>query len=58
MIFYAFDIPIFFQVGHESAALTPNRTLESLYIQPLLEILDAQNPINEFTTPVTSVKSV
>ncbi|OCK75535.1 hypothetical protein K432DRAFT_308275 [Lepidopterella palustris CBS 459.81] len=36
-------------VGHNTASLTRNRTLKSLYINPLLEILDRQNPITEFS---------
>lgn len=35
-------------VGHEQAALQPNRTFQSLYIQPLVEILERQNPHTEF----------
>ena len=35
-------------VGHDEAALQPNRTFESLYIQPLVEILTRQNPTTEF----------
>ncbi|SJL05675.1 uncharacterized protein ARMOST_09011 [Armillaria ostoyae] len=35
-------------VGHEEAALTKDRTLDSLYIQPLLSILDLQNPRTDF----------
>ncbi|KAK0233149.1 hypothetical protein IW262DRAFT_1260203 [Armillaria fumosa] len=35
-------------VGHETAALTKDRTLDSLYIQPLLSILDLQNPRTPF----------
>ncbi|KAL6721555.1 Altered inheritance of mitochondria protein 6 [Lecanora helva] len=31
-------------VGHSIASLTPNRTLNSLYIDPLLDILSKQNP--------------
>ena len=31
-------------VGHSVASLTPNRTLNSLYIYPLLDILSKQNP--------------
>ena len=34
-------------VGHSAASLTPNRTLQSLYINPLIEILDKQNPIHD-----------
>lgn len=54
----AFEILRCLQVGHERAALTPSRTLASLYIQPLLEILNGQNPKNEFTSNLTTVKSV
>lgn len=35
-------------VGHEQAALQPNRTFQSLYIQPLIEILERQNPSTQF----------
>jgi len=45
-------------VGHELAALTPNRTFDSLYIQPLLQILAAQNPKNEFTVNQTTPNGV
>ena len=30
-------------VGHDTASLTPRRTFESLYINPILELLEAQN---------------
>lgn len=35
-------------VGHERAALQPNRTFQSLYIQPLVDILERQNPATAF----------
>lgn len=35
-------------VGHERAALQPRRTFQSLYIQPIVEILEKQNPQTEF----------
>ncbi|RPB29928.1 hypothetical protein L211DRAFT_775458 [Terfezia boudieri ATCC MYA-4762] len=35
-------------VGHDLSSLTKNRTLNSLYINPLLEILHRQNPETEF----------
>ncbi|KAG2416725.1 hypothetical protein HFD88_007941 [Aspergillus terreus] len=35
-------------VGHTTSALTPKRTLRSMYIDPLLRILDQQNPITTF----------
>lgn len=45
-------------VGHEAAALTPNRTFASLYIEPLLHILALQNPQDPFTTNQTSPNGV
>ncbi|KAF1847918.1 uncharacterized protein K460DRAFT_307622 [Cucurbitaria berberidis CBS 394.84] len=38
-------------VGHEHAALTKKRTLDSLYIQPILDTLKRQNPSTPFTQP-------
>ncbi|KKK23558.1 hypothetical protein AOCH_004141 [Aspergillus ochraceoroseus] len=35
-------------VGHTTSSLTPSRTLKSLYIDPLMEILARQNPITPF----------
>ncbi|KAF8474022.1 hypothetical protein BDZ91DRAFT_345631 [Kalaharituber pfeilii] len=35
-------------VGHELSSLTKNRTLNSLYIEPLISILARQNPTTEF----------
>ncbi|KAK2794356.1 Altered inheritance of mitochondria protein 6 [Onygenales sp. PD_12] len=35
-------------VGHTTSSLTPNRTLTTLYIDPLVEILDMQNPVTRF----------
>lgn len=35
-------------VGHDTAALTPNRTFQSLYIDPLYQILNATNPRTQF----------
>jgi hypothetical protein len=35
-------------VGHDTSALTRNRTLNSLYINPLVDILTKQNPSTEF----------
>ena len=37
-------------IGHERTALTPSRTLDSLYIQPLLSVLRRQNPVSPFVT--------
>jgi hypothetical protein len=33
-------------VGHEQGALTPQRTFQSLYINPILDVLNRQNPSN------------
>jgi hypothetical protein len=35
-------------VGHNTASLTTNRTFQSLYINPLVEILEHQNPDTRF----------
>lgn len=35
-------------VGHSTWALTANRTFRSLYVDPLLELLEKQNPHTEF----------
>jgi len=45
-------------VGHEEAALTPNRTFESLYVNPLLHILSLQNPQSAFTVNQTQPNGV
>ena len=37
-------------VGHEEGALTNERTLESLYINPILDTLHRQNPNSSFLT--------
>ncbi|KAE8352855.1 PLC-like phosphodiesterase [Aspergillus coremiiformis] len=34
-------------VGHTTSSLTPQRTLRNLYIDPLMRILEKQNPITE-----------
>ncbi|KAL2140482.1 hypothetical protein VTI28DRAFT_3764 [Corynascus sepedonium] len=35
-------------VGHDKPSLQPNRTFQSLYINPLVEILNHQNPTTQF----------
>lgn len=35
-------------VGHSTSALTPERTLKGMYVDPLVRILDQQNPITSF----------
>lgn len=35
-------------VGHNTASLSKNRTFRSLYVDPLVELLDKQNPHTEF----------
>ncbi|KAK4452479.1 hypothetical protein QBC34DRAFT_293622 [Podospora aff. communis PSN243] len=35
-------------VGHDLAALQPNRTFQSLYVNPIVEILEHNNPETEF----------
>jgi hypothetical protein len=36
-------------VGHRKPSLTLNRTLRNLYLDPLLEVLQKQNPVTEFS---------
>lgn len=36
-------------VGHNTAALTKNRTFRNLYVNPLVDLLDHMNPETEFT---------
>ncbi|KAJ5775511.1 uncharacterized protein N7511_000522 [Penicillium nucicola] len=40
-------------VGHAQSALTKERTLESLYINPILDVLERQNPESPFVTSPT-----
>lgn len=40
-------------IGHERSALTPNRTLDSLYIQPILSVLHSVNPNTSFVPSPT-----
>jgi len=44
-------------VGHTSASLSSQRTLRSLYIDPLVKILDKQNPITSFHPSVETPRS-
>ena len=37
-------------VGHERGALTTARTFDALYVQPLLSILQSENPTTAFTS--------
>lgn len=45
-------------VGHEESALTNERTFDSLYIQPILSVLTAQNPNSTFLTAGTTYNGV
>ncbi|KAI9716351.1 MAG: hypothetical protein M1812_005416 [Candelaria pacifica] len=38
-------------VGHDTSSLTRNRTLRGLYLDPIMNILEKQNPSKEFTVP-------
>lgn len=37
-------------VGHETMALTAERTFDALYVQPILDVLRRQNPTSAFVT--------
>ncbi|OOQ84942.1 hypothetical protein PEBR_28359 [Penicillium brasilianum] len=41
-------------VGHTRSALTKRRTLQSLYVDPLVRILDRQNPVTPFQRTIDS----
>ncbi|KAI2615860.1 PLC-like phosphodiesterase [Hypoxylon sp. NC1633] len=45
---WLFDDDSELYVGHDTAALTPNRTFESLYVNPLVELLNRTNPQTQF----------
>ena len=45
-------------VGHSQSSLTPVRSLETLYIQPLVSILTHQNPSTNYTVNMTSANGV
>jgi hypothetical protein len=45
-------------VGHHEASLTSSKTFESLYINPLVEIINEANPPSKFGTEVTKVNGV
>ncbi|KAL8388833.1 hypothetical protein RB595_008962 [Gaeumannomyces hyphopodioides] len=38
-------------VGHDRSSLSENRTFDSLYVQPILSVLRAQNPRHRFVPP-------
>ena len=40
-------------VGHEQSALSPARTFQSLYIQPILDTLQRENPKSRFVSSAT-----
>lgn len=40
-------------VGHEQSALTPARTFQSLYINPIMDTLKRENPSSPFVTTPT-----
>lgn len=40
-------------VGHEESALTDERTFQSLYVEPILDVLERENPESKFLTEPT-----
>lgn len=44
-------------VGHSTSSLTPSRTFRSLYVDPLMEILQHQNPNTSFHSVVGTPKN-
>lgn len=49
---WLFDNDLF--VGHSTNALAKDRTFRSMYVDPLVQLLDLQNAPNQFTTPSTT----
>lgn len=45
-------------VGHEESALTKERTFDSLYIQPILSVLRAQNPNSSYVSDLPTKNGV
>jgi len=45
-------------IGHEISALTTERTFDSLYVQPLVSIIEGQNPKTQFTVNLTGINGV
>lgn len=45
-------------VGHEMAALTKDRTFDSLYVQPILKTIQGMNPEDPFTVNQTTPNGV
>lgn len=41
------------KVGHDTSSLTANRTFQTLYINPLVEVLTLQNPTSPFVLEKT-----
>ncbi|KAL3481811.1 hypothetical protein BJX99DRAFT_218270 [Aspergillus californicus] len=41
-------------VGHDESSLTDERTFESLYVNPILEVIERQNPKSKFLTTPTN----
>ncbi|CAK7210961.1 hypothetical protein SBRCBS47491_000956 [Sporothrix bragantina] len=41
-------------VGHDQSALTPNRTLQSLYLDPLMDILERANPSTNASSGIST----
>jgi hypothetical protein len=46
---WLFDDELF--VGHSTNALTQNKTFRSMYVDPLVKMLDHKNALNDFTSP-------
>lgn len=46
------DYPPDLYVGHDTSSLTVERTLKNMYVDPLVTILDRQNPITPFHSVV------
>ncbi|KAI9695728.1 MAG: Altered inheritance of mitochondria protein 6 [Candelina mexicana] len=45
-------------VGHDTSSLTRNRTLRNLYLNPIVDILEKQNPSTNFTHPSDTISGI
>jgi hypothetical protein len=52
---WLFDSELY--VGHHTNSLTPNRTFQSMYVDPLVKMLDHKNALNDMTSPKAGVFS-
>ncbi|KAI0525427.1 hypothetical protein F5B22DRAFT_642444 [Xylaria bambusicola] len=55
---WLFDNSSHLYVGHDRAALTPHRTFQSLYVNPLVDIISQNNPKTPFYNETDALRGV